>query len=689
MDAVFPYISLLGAAACVILGTFVLSRNLRGMANIAFALGMTAFAVMEFGKFLSGFLGPVSSVYPIGNIQLGGELILPVAWLIFSAYPIQSASAGFGRSRRIGILVVSLLSAFFFVTLVLGVPVPGTVAQERLHYWMSAYMILSMTAVVANFEVTLRSADHTRRWKMKYLFLGIGAILAVRIFIHTQRLLFPAVPPAYPEIATTVVVIGCALMVFSLVRHQLLDVDVFVSRYFAYNSFTVVAVGIYLLAVGLTAQAIREFGGNISGYWGILFVVASIITLLAALLSTTVQKKVKIFINRNFYRNRYDYHKEWLSLTERLGLKMEVRDLVPPILALFQDTLWIEKATVWLSDDPGKEFRAVKPSGKPDTDEIRWDASLLRFLRERDYPVRIGELIAHADSASAESRQLSHFQAEGFVVMAPMSVGDQFVGILALGDSKSGHPLDREDLDLINTVAKQAASSILGAELSQKLGRAKEMMAFHSFSAFVLHDLKNFMALLSLFVQNADRNLDNPEFRADAIRGISQTLEKMKRLMERLSALSREPELECVPVDLSELVREVLEEMKGSIGSRTVEALGEFPEIRADPSQMRKVLTNLIMNADDAAGGKGEIRLSTCERNSYLVLTVEDNGCGMTPEFIGESLFKPFATTKSDGFGIGLYQVKRIVEAHQGEIEVESAVGRGTTFRIQLPQERR
>jgi len=214
------------------------------------------------------------------------------------------------------------------------------------------------------------------------------------------------------------------------------------------------------------------------------------------------------------------------------------------------------------------------------------------------------------------------------------------------------------------------------------------MEAFHSFSAFVLHDLKNFMALLSLFVENADRNLDNPEFRADAIRGITNTLEKMKRLMDRLSALSREPVLECVPVDLNELVREVLGEMEGSIGSKSVESLGALPEIHADPAQIRKILTNLIMNAEDAAGGKGEIRLSTSEKNGHVVLTVEDNGCGMTPEFIGESLFKPFSTTKSDGFGIGLYQVKRIVEAHQGEIEVESTVGRGTTFRIQLPQER-
>ncbi len=67
---------------------------------------------------------------------------------------------------------------------------------------------------------------------------------------------------------------------------------------------------------------------------------------------------------------------------------------------------------------------------------------------------------------------------------------------------------------------------------------------------------------------------------------------------------------------------------------------------------------------------------------------MSDDGCGMTREFIERRLFKPFSTTKSGGFGIGLYQVKGIVEAHGGRIEVESGVGRGSTFRVLLPKEK-
>jgi signal transduction histidine kinase len=67
------------------------------------------------------------------------------------------------------------------------------------------------------------------------------------------------------------------------------------------------------------------------------------------------------------------------------------------------------------------------------------------------------------------------------------------------------------------------------------------------------------------------------------------------------------------------------------------------------------------------------------------MLTVTDTGCGMGPDFLSQSLFRPFQTTKKNGIGIGMFHCKTIVEAHQGRIEAESEVGKGTTFRVRLP----
>jgi len=79
------------------------------------------------------------------------------------------------------------------------------------------------------------------------------------------------------------------------------------------------------------------------------------------------------------------------------------------------------------------------------------------------------------------------------------------------------------------------------------------------------------------------------------------------------------------------------------------------------------------------------VRIQTLRQNGWAVLAIADNGCGMSPEFLSRSLFRPFQTTKKSGLGIGMFQSKMIVEAHKGKIEVESQTGKGTTFRIYLP----
>jgi hypothetical protein len=104
-----------------------------------------------------------------------------------------------------------------------------------------------------------------------------------------------------------------------------------------------------------------------------------------------------------------------------------------------------------------------------------------------------------------------------------------------------------------------------------------------------------------------------------------------------------------------------------------------------DEEQLLKVITNLVLNAKEAVTRDGQIHIGTNRSNGWAVLSVSDNGCGMNPEFLSRSLFRPFQTTKKNGLGIGMFQSKMIVEAHKGRIEVESEPGKGTTFLIYLP----
>jgi signal transduction histidine kinase len=140
-----------------------------------------------------------------------------------------------------------------------------------------------------------------------------------------------------------------------------------------------------------------------------------------------------------------------------------------------------------------------------------------------------------------------------------------------------------------------------------------------------------------------------------------------------------------VGTDLNALVTAALAQIQGDPDVEVVSRLQPLPRIPADPDQFPKVLTNLLLNAREAVGPGGRIEVRTTPQDGYAVVSVADNGCGMSAEFVRRRLFRPFQTTKQKGLGIGLFQSRMIAEAHGGRIEVESEPGRGTTFRVLLP----
>jgi len=122
-----------------------------------------------------------------------------------------------------------------------------------------------------------------------------------------------------------------------------------------------------------------------------------------------------------------------------------------------------------------------------------------------------------------------------------------------------------------------------------------------------------------------------------------------------------------------------------------VSLVKEFAPVAAVPGDgdaLLRVIQNLVTNAMEAVRGSGTVTVRCYEESGQVVCEVADTGCGMSPEFIQKSLFAPFKSTKSGGWGIGLYQAKSIVDAHGGTIEVTSREGAGSTFKLRLPMAR-
>lgn len=259
------------------------------------------------------------------------------------------------------------------------------------------------------------------------------------------------------------------------------------------------------------------------------------------------------------------------------------------------------------------------------------------------------------------------------------------MGVAILADRVNGVSYTVEELDLLKCIGDQLAAALLNLRLTEDLMQSKELEAFQTMSTFFVHDLKNAASSLNLTLRNLPVHFDDPEFRADALRGIGNTVSRIDHMIERLSALRNKVEPKLEESDLNELVGETLERIGGMPGVEIEKELRPLPKIFADREQIRSVITNLLLNARDAVGTAGRIRVQTSMEDGRAVLAIEDNGSGMSPQFMKESLFRPFQSTKKKGLGIGMFQSKTTIEAHGGNIRVESATGQGTTFRVSLP----
>ncbi len=237
--------------------------------------------------------------------------------------------------------------------------------------------------------------------------------------------------------------------------------------------------------------------------------------------------------------------------------------------------------------------------------------------------------------------------------------------------------------------------NVVTDKLRAQIAREEETRQFESFmriSAMLTHDLKNAIEGLSLTVGNMERHFDNPQFRADALKGLTSATDKLKALVARLSrpltSLSGEHKRPA-RIDLIPIIQRVLattaEPSRGkhAIITRLPASLYAF----ADPVRVEEVIENLVLNALEAMTDKGGTLTIEAGQtaNEDPTFSVSDTGRGMSRTFIETRLFRPFSTTKKTGIGLGLYTCREVIKASRGTIKVDSVEGAGTTFHVVLP----
>jgi putative PEP-CTERM system histidine kinase len=444
------------------------------------------------------------------------------------------------------------------------------------------------------------------------------------------------------------------------------------------------------LVVGILAKILNYLNLGRSLYLNAFFIFLALVGLSIILLSDRFRRRIKHFISVHLKKSQYDYRKEWTEFTLMTTSLADIKDLCSAIVKKVSHTFETLSVTIWLMDD--NEERLML-GGSTALTELQTQNAIRTLEGGFELLSTLQKNQTYVDfETSKENRVIdfkrahSDFLREARIrYCIPLTMSDQFIGLLTLNDRVAGVPLSDADFDLLRTIADQTAGMLLNLKMSERLRQAKEMEVLQTMSAFLMHDLKNLASSLSLTMENLPIHFENPEFRNDALKIVQQSVNKVNSLCGHLSMLSQKIELKKVETDLNELIGSSLTCLNGSNTVSIFKDLKPIPKLVIDPEQVQKVLMNLILNANEALVNGGEIRVATQKSDGWAIVSVRDNGCGMTKEFVETSLFRPFKTTKKQGMGIGLFQSKMIIEAHQGRIEVESEEGRGTMFRVYLP----
>lgn len=236
-------------------------------------------------------------------------------------------------------------------------------------------------------------------------------------------------------------------------------------------------------------------------------------------------------------------------------------------------------------------------------------------------------------------------------------------------------------------LARARARETAGIEARLRL--VERLRAFGEVAAGATHDLANVFAVIQGRVQLLLRARDVLPGVATSLGAVEKSVADGIEIARRLRQIGRSDDRsDFESVDVSIVARDVIKitepRWRACRGVEVVPALEDVPPVQGRPSELREVLTNLVLNALDAMPDGGRLTVSSSCRNGHVRVAVTDTGAGMD-EGVRQKLFTPFFTTKSNGTGLGLSVSYGIVKRHGGSIDVESEPGKGTSFVVSLP----
>jgi signal transduction histidine kinase len=546
----------------------------------------------------------------------------------------------------------------------------------------------------------------------------------------TNYILWYGIP--IPPFGNILVSAYVGIAAYVIIKYRLMDVRLAVTR-------TGILVLIYSIVIGIPAFLIFQMRGLLErqlgvSWWLLPAGLFSLLSFIGPFVYLILQRRAEAVL----LKEQKSYQQTLLQASRGMTLIKDLDQLLKLIVHILTKTIRITHARIFLWDIGGKQFICKAARGdhrRQGSDVVFETAALIQRIRETKEPLVLEEIRAQGPTFLKLSDDVvQEMEKLDAAVVVPSFVQDRLLGFVVLGDKKSKRLYTESDLDTLATLANQAALAIencifLTSFEQQQLHffQTAKMADLGTMASGIGHQVNNRFNLTKVgaevmmmsSIPRLKRYLK--EMNTEGIDGVVADMERSLKsinknaahggeIVSRLLDFSRLSE-GFKPVDVNEAIENCfrLWECKHDLTAIDfkMEIATNLPKVHGNLSEIEEILFNLLDNAYDAFKMKEEswdlgnlekpavvpkgavwfsVKETTLKDKRYVELTIADNGLGMTTES-KKQVFVPFFTTKgaNKGTGLGLYIIRRMVDAHHGEIFMESEYGKGTTFHILIP----
>ena len=737
MSNIFSFYCIASAFCYLLFGIFCLIKNRTRRINQLWSLSSLMIAIWSFG------LGKVVSSDSLQSAQAWlvihyiGAILIPPTFLhytfeltetpariqkqLFFWYPLFLSFLFLNFFKQDLIVRVSASKPFFHYY--------TDVAPLYYFYAVSFFLCIAEAFIVQVRALSRKDIGQMRRLQLVYMFAATSFG-----FFGGATAFFPVFGwPIFPW-GMYLVILYPLLMTYAIVRHRLLDIQLVVTR-------TGIFVLIYCIVIGIPAFLIFQMRGLLEQQLGVNWWLLpagsfSLLSFIGPFIYMTVQRRAEAVLSRE----QKAYQQTLLQASRGMTLIKDLTRLLTLIVHILTKTIRITHARIFLWDSGSKQFICKAARGdhhKQGSDAISEIAALIQHIQKTKEPLVLEEIRAQGSAVLKLSDEvIREMEKLDAAVIVPSFVQDRLLGFVVLGDKKSKRLYTESDLDTLATLANQAALAIENCIFLSEF----ENQQMHFFQTAKMADLGTMASGISHQVNNRFNTIG-----IGAEYTTMRDLKQLKKFMEEHNLPGLKPIIESLEDTMQkirddaskggEIAENLLNFSRKSEGFQAVDldkavqtcirlwgckrdlSLIDFenkvshdlPKIHGNFSQVEEVLFNLMDNAYDATlmkreawelgklekpegEWKGKVSVSARpfqrEDKNYLEIAIQDNGIGMDAA-TRQHIFIPFFTTKGSaikGTGLGLYVMKRIVEAHEGEIQVDSEYGVGTTFRVLFHQ---